>query len=76
MLLSVAKCCGDNQGEVCLPAFVSCITCTTSFDLWMSRVGHDTFVMVVNFLNDYWEPSHVTMGIFEVQNTIGATMVN
>jgi len=42
----------------------------------MSRVGHDIFVMVVSFLNDSWEPSHVTMGIFEVQNTTCATMAN
>jgi hypothetical protein len=42
----------------------------------MSHVGHDTFAMVVNFLNDSWEPSHVTMGIFEVQNTTSATMAN
>jgi hypothetical protein len=42
----------------------------------MSCVGHDTFVMVVNFLNDSWEPSRVTMGIFEVQNTTGVAMAN
>jgi hypothetical protein len=35
-----------------LLAFASCITCTTSFDLWMSHVGHDTFAMVVSFFND------------------------
>jgi hypothetical protein len=42
----------------------------------MSRVGHDTFAMVVNFFNDYWEPSHVIMGIFGVQNITCATMAN
>jgi hypothetical protein len=47
-----------------LLAFASYITCTISFDLWMSHVGHDTFAMVVSFLNDFWEPSHVIMGIF------------
>jgi hypothetical protein len=59
-----------------LPALVSCITCTTSFDLCMSCVGHHTFVMVVSFLNDYWDPNHVTMGIFKVQNTAGVGMAN
>jgi hypothetical protein len=23
----------------------------------MSRIGHDTFAMVVNFINDVWEPN-------------------
>jgi len=73
VLPSVIK---TTREKYVLRAFVSCITCTTSFDLWMSHVGHDTFAMVVNFLNDSWEPSHVTMGIFEVQNTTSATMAN
>jgi hypothetical protein len=59
-----------------LHALASCITCTTSFDLWMSHTGHDTFAIIVSFLNDSWEPNHVTMGIFEVQNTTCVTMAN
>jgi len=42
----------------------------------MSHVGHDIFDMVVNFFNDYWEPNHVIMGIFGVQNITCATMAN
>jgi hypothetical protein len=42
----------------------------------MSCVGHDIFAMVVNFRNNFWEPNHVIMGIFEVQNTTIATMAN
>jgi hypothetical protein len=38
--------------------------------------GLDTFPMVMSFLNDYWEPNHVTMGIFEVQNTTSVAMAN
>jgi hypothetical protein len=45
------------------------------FDLWMSRVGYDTFVMVVSFINSFWEPTHVTVRVFEVQNIIDGTMV-
>jgi hypothetical protein len=59
-----------------LPALASCITRITSLNLWMSCVGHDTFAMVVSFLNDYGEPNHVTMGIFEVRNIIGVAMAN
>jgi hypothetical protein len=33
-------------------------TCTVSFDLWMSKVGVDTFVLIVHFLNGKWEPCH------------------
>jgi hypothetical protein len=28
------------------------VICTVSFDLWMSRMEVDTFVMIVHFLND------------------------
>jgi len=58
-----------------LPSLASYITCT-SFNLWMFCGGHDTFAMVVNFINNLWEPTHVIVGIFEVHNIIGATMAN
>jgi hypothetical protein len=32
--------------------------------------------MVMNFINPSWEPTHVTIGIIELDNTIGATMAN
>ncbi len=32
-----------------------CNSCTMSFNLWMSRMEVDTFVMIVHFLNDQWE---------------------
>jgi hypothetical protein len=34
----------------------SCNTCMVNFDLWMSRLGVDTFLFIVHFLNDKWEP--------------------
>jgi hypothetical protein len=37
---------------------------------------HDTFAMVVNFINNLWEPMHVPMGIFEVHNTTSVAMAN
>jgi len=45
------------------------------FNLWMSHVKHDIFAMVVSFINDVWEPVHVTMGIVEMHNILNATMV-
>jgi hypothetical protein len=53
------------------PSFASCNTCTISFDLWLSRGGIDTFVLIVHFLNKKWEPYPVTMGFFETIETIG-----
>jgi hypothetical protein len=44
------------------------------FDLWMSRLDYDTFVMVVSFINSFLKLTHVIVRIFEVQNTIDGTM--
>jgi hypothetical protein len=35
----------------------------------MSRVEVDTFVFIMHFLNDKWEPCHVTTGFFEIVKT-------
>jgi hypothetical protein len=56
-------------------ALESCNTCTISFDLWMSTARVDTFVLIVHFLNDKWEPCHVTIGFFEIVETFENAMV-
>jgi hypothetical protein len=33
------------------PAIGQCATMTTTFDLWMSRLGYDTFALVINFIH-------------------------
>jgi hypothetical protein len=50
------------------PALDYYVTATTSFKLWMSRFGHDTFVLVINFINSLWVPCHVIVGYFEATN--------
>jgi hypothetical protein len=45
-----------------------------SFDLWMSRKGIGTFVMILHFLNDKWEPCHVIMGYFETAETTKSSL--
>jgi hypothetical protein len=35
-----------------LPRLVEVTTLSTSFDLWMSRGGMDTFALVINYLNE------------------------
>jgi hypothetical protein len=46
-------------------------TVTTTFDLWMNRGHQDIFALVVNFLSLDWKPHHVTIGLFEANDTIG-----
>ena len=38
-----------------LPTLVSCATLAMTFDLWMLRMGVDTFCLVVNFIDSNWE---------------------
>jgi hypothetical protein len=40
----------------------------------MSRGNIDTFVFIVHFLNDKWEPCHVTITFFEMANKFGNAM--
>jgi hypothetical protein len=51
-----------------------CVMTTTSFDLWMSRLGHGTFDLVINFINSQWVPCHVIMGLFEAIDTARIAM--
>ena len=57
-----------------LPLISSCQTASITFDLWMSRTGWDTFALVVNFIDDCWVPCHVTVGLFEAQDTSGSAL--
>jgi hypothetical protein len=57
-----------------MPALESCVTTIGSFDLWMYRSGHDTFALVINFINPKWAPYYVIVGLFETINIAGVTM--
>jgi hypothetical protein len=37
-----------------------------SFDFWMSKGKMDTFALVINYLNNFWNLIHVSVGLFEV----------
>ncbi len=65
-----------TRDKYILPTLIFYITCISSFDLWMSCIGYDTFAMIISFVNSSWEPNHLIFGVFEVQNMIGATMEN
>ncbi len=70
---AIPKLVAKTMENFVMPALKSCIT-TTFFNLWMSRFGHDTFALVINFINSHWVPCHVTMGISEAINTFGIVM--
>jgi hypothetical protein len=53
--------------------FGKCLLATRTFELW--KRTHDIFVMATNFLSSKWEAECVTIGLFEVSDTNGATMV-
>jgi hypothetical protein len=55
-------------------ALESSNTCIVNFDLWMSKRGVETFVLIVHFLSHNWKPSHIKIGLFETTNTFGAAM--
>jgi hypothetical protein len=52
----------------------SCITCTSIFDRWMSQGGVDTFMFIVHFSNDKWEPYHVIITFYETTNASSNAM--
>ncbi len=41
----------------------------------MLKGTHYVFAIVVNFISSDWEAKHVTIGLFKVMGTSGATMV-
>ncbi len=59
-----------------LPKLVNCIFATPSFDLWMSKGAHDTFVLVINFLESNWQPKQITIGLSEAIETIAQALAN
>jgi len=56
-------------------ALDSYVTTIASFDLWMFRSKHDTFVLVINFINSLWVPCHVIVGLFEAIDMFRVAMV-
>ncbi len=57
------------------PNLAFATTIFTTFDMWMFRDDVDTFVFVMNFLNQSWTPMHVIVSLFELNETNGQIMV-
>jgi len=51
-----------------------CKTTTISSNLWMSKGANDIFALIINFLIIDWKLKHVTLGLFEVNETIGQAL--
>jgi len=41
-----------------------------TFDLWMNKGQHNTFVLVINLLFTYWKHHHVIVTLFYVNDII------
>jgi hypothetical protein len=57
--------CVDGDGKLCN----SC----SAFQSVHTRVN--TFCLIVNFTYSDWEPQHITIGVFEASNTVGAILI-
>jgi hypothetical protein len=57
-----------------LPKLKQCYS-ATSFDLWMSKGAHDVFTLVISFLSEKWQLQHITIGLFEANETTGHVTV-
>jgi hypothetical protein len=40
----------------------------------MSKGTYDVFALLINFLNNDWQPKHVTIGLFETIETTGQAL--
>jgi len=67
MLLAMVKKTMDHH---VLSNLASAILVSVSFDFEKSHIDVDTFVLIINFLNDNWVPMHVNVGLFEVNRQL------
>ncbi len=56
-----------TKQECVLPKLKKCSFATTNFDLWMLKGAHDVFAFVISFLNEKWQPQHITIRLFEMK---------
>ncbi len=50
---AIPKLVAKTTDKIMMLALESCIIGKISFDLWMSTFRHDTFALVINFLNSH-----------------------
>jgi len=42
----------------------TCAITNITFESWMLNIDFDTFAMIINFVDDYWLPQHVTIKVY------------
>jgi hypothetical protein len=40
----------------------------------VTRLENDTFAFIISFINALWQPCHVMIGLFTLENIVGAIM--
>jgi len=50
---AIPKLVAKTTEKIVVLVLKSCIIGKTSFDLWMSTSRHDTFALVINFMNSH-----------------------
>lgn len=58
-----------------LPINAQCATTITIFDLQMFVIGYDTFVFIINFINDEQLFGHIIIMFFEAYNISKVALV-
>ncbi len=59
-----------------LPKLKQCYYATFFLNLWMSDGVKDVFALVINFLNERWQPQRITIGPFEANETTRVMVKN
>ncbi len=59
----------ENLQKYVLPKLKQCYSATINFDLLMLKGAHDVFALLINFLNEKLQLQHITIGLFEANET-------
>jgi hypothetical protein len=58
-----------TKQEYVLLKLKQCYSTIASFDLWMLKGAHNVFALVIRFLSEEWQLQHITIGLFETNET-------
>jgi len=72
MLLNLVK---KTKQTYVLVILTKCVFTLANYDLWVSKMAHDVFALIVNFLKENWMLKHITIKLFETFETVGQTLI-
>jgi hypothetical protein len=70
-----AKLGSENKRCFCFTKTFSMYVNYCKFNLWMLKGIYDILALVINFLDENWQPKKVTIGLFETTKTTGQALV-